>query len=328
MARALLTAQPYSVAKYRSRAYGAAVRDELRKRPDVVVVDHAQACSALDAVGAATPVVLVAHNAEGKVYARLAEEHDGGIRRRLNAREGRLLEAIEGDLARRASQIWTLTASDATYFRSLFASADVRTLAAASMLGEPPSDRRPERDVALLGSWTWRANAAGLDWFCDEVVPHLPDGMRVEVAGAGSERVQGRQPSLFVRGVVPDAPAFLSRARVVAVPAVAGGGMQIKLLDAIASGAAVVATPLALRGLDDVPATVAVADDGAEFAHELGRFAATGVDAAAQAEAMAWSAARRARLRAELAAWIGEVGGDRQESERALAAERAVAWRR
>jgi hypothetical protein len=104
--------------------------------------------------------------------------------------------------------------------------------------------------------------------------------------------------------------------------------MQIKLLDAIASGAAVVATPLALRGLDDVPATVAVADDGAEFAHELGRFAATGVDAAAQAEAMAWSAARRARLRAELAAWIGEVGGDRQESERALAAERAVAWRR
>jgi hypothetical protein len=48
----------------------------------------------------------------------------------------------------------------------------------------------------------------------------------------------------------------MAQAKVVAIPTLSGGGIQIKTLDAIASGSAIVATPVALRGISDPPATV------------------------------------------------------------------------
>jgi hypothetical protein len=71
------------------------------------------------------------------------------------------------------------------------------------------------------------------------------------------------------RGPVPDAEAFLRSARVVAVPKTSGTGIQIKTLNAIASGRAVVAATSAVRGLGDLPPTVTVTDDPAEFATAL-----------------------------------------------------------
>src|SRR4029077_15790218 len=107
-----------------------------------------------------------------------------------------------------------------------------------------------EVDVAVLGTWTWSANRAGLKWFLGEVCPHLPPWLAVEVAGAGSEALEGSAPGVRMRGRVPEVMPFLQRARVVAVPSVRGEGVQINTLDAIASGRAVVATPIATRGID------------------------------------------------------------------------------
>ena len=51
---------------------------------------------------------------------------------------------------------------------------------------------------------------------------------------------------------VPTSPMsapFLDRAAVVMAPMFTGGGMRVKVLEALAAGKAVVATPLALEGL-------------------------------------------------------------------------------
>lgn len=306
--RALAAREPYSVAKWRSRGYASAVRSALADGPEAIVVDHA-GMRAVAPLGdpRPAPLVFVAHNAESQLYRQLAEESGGRLGRWVNAREARLVREVEAELARRVDQVWTLTEADADYLRGLEPSADVRTLEVASAM-EPLADAPdPEYDVALVGTWNWHANARGLRWFADEVVPRLPGDLRVAVAGRGADWLAGRRANVEVCGFVPDARRFMSAARVVAVPSVAGGGIQLKTLDAVACGVPLVVTEEGARGIADLPATVAVTSDAAEFAAALARLAAEGDRAAARAAAASWAEARRQRFEDQVRSWVEEL---------------------
>jgi glycosyltransferase involved in cell wall biosynthesis len=117
----------------------------------------------------------------------------------------------------------------------------------------------------------------------------------------------------------------MSRARVVAVPSVAGGGVQVKTLDAVACGVPVVATRVATRGLRDLPASVAVTDDGAMFAEQLARFAAAPDPDRLREEAADWSRARRQALEESVVSWIADLAPPDDRPQHAVAIEAASA---
>jgi glycosyltransferase involved in cell wall biosynthesis len=58
--------------------------------------------------------------------------------------------------------------------------------------------------------------------------------------------------TVVVTGRVPDVTPYLDRAALVVVPLRLGGGMRVKVLEALAAGKAVVASPLAAEGLSVV----------------------------------------------------------------------------
>lgn len=301
MARAVGTGQPYTFAKYTGRAYRRVVAAALAQSPpDLVVLDHAQVAW-LDRADWGAPVVYLAHNVEHRVH----EVADGarGPGAWAHRREHRLLAPLEQGLAARASEIWTLTAADAEALAAL-AGGRVRTrvfdLPPARVPDAPPA---PSHDVVVLGSWRWRPNAAGLRWFVEHVVPELaPRGVEVVVGGADAAPILGARPGVRAVGAVPDALAFLQSGRVVAVPSVEGGGVQVKTLDAIASGRCVVATSTAMRGIANAPASVRVADAPAAFAE-----AAVAQGQASGAAGRTWAAARVSRFRGAVRAALREL---------------------
>ena len=68
-------------------------------------------------------------------------------------------------------------------------------------------------------------------------------------------------------GRVPDVTPYLNAAAVVALPIRVGGGMRVKLLEALAAGKAIVASPLAAAGLDVTDGEqLLIATSDAEFA--------------------------------------------------------------
>lgn len=305
-ARSLLRRAPYSAAKYRSRAY----RAEVARLADggdtnLIVVDHAQTAGAVGPLPQGIPVAYLAHNLEHELYRGLAGRATGA-RAAVLRRESRLIGRVERRIAERAHVAWALSDHDAGGLAAFGARA---TRVFGVPAGDPPRVLpAPEVDVALLGTWTWSANAAGLDWFCDEVLPALPAQVTVSVAGAGSERLAGTRRGLAAAGRVADALAFLSSASVVAVPSVAGGGVQVKTLDAIAAGREVVATPVAVRGLDELPETVTVAESGEGFAAALADAVRRGPRESTVRASADWTTARRRRFEADVAAAAREAG--------------------
>lgn len=79
-------------------------------------------------------------------------------------------------------------------------------------------------------------------------------------------------PNLVVTGTVSDVTPFLDRAAVFVVPAQQGGGIRIKVMEALAAGKAVVASRLAAEGLDVTDGDqISLADSDAEFVERVSR---------------------------------------------------------
>jgi glycosyltransferase involved in cell wall biosynthesis len=109
--------------------------------------------------------------------------------------------------------------------------------------------------VVFVGSLNFEPNVTAVKWLCAHIWPRVrkacPDA-RLSLVGKSPlpEVLElAGQDGIEVAADVPDVWPYLIRAAVVVAPMLTGGGIKNKILEAWASGAAVVATPRALRGL-------------------------------------------------------------------------------
>lgn len=272
---ALFKRRPYSSQKFASPEYRAAVHSQLAAGGfAAIVIDHAQMGFLADVDLRGLPLILVAHNVEWRLYLEQAKKNPTFLKRKIYAREARKMKELEVRLAAKAKVIWTLTKSDADWFRTIPGVAAVREfgLPGMPMVDSVEALQSGDRfDIGLIGTWIWEANAAGLRWFASEVLSKLPADFRVAVAGKGAGFIDSSRCEVL--GFVPSALSFMRSCKVLAVPSIAGSGVQIKTLDAIASGRPVVATSIALRGIDSPPVSVIKADEPEKFAFDLVRLA-------------------------------------------------------
>jgi len=139
----------------------------------------------------------------------------------------------------------------------------------------------PGKGDALIVASANYPNYLGLRWFLREVLPLAP-AVPVQILGNIERELQSRAPGLYKA----HARLFLGRvetealhdayrnALAVLLPATAGHGISIKTIEALSSGAPLIATSLAFRGLGiDAAglANVTLAEDGPAFAAALRR---------------------------------------------------------
>jgi polysaccharide biosynthesis protein PslH len=263
---------PYSAAKYITPTYIQQVKAQLQRHPyDAIVLDHAQLAWLLPHLDRQLPVICIAHNLEHDMYFQHWRNSTNRVAKWVYQREAALMQQLENRLAIETNQMWTLTEFDADYFRKIAGAGYIQPLSLPSGFIPPTSTTPlPKRfDIGIIGSWSWKPNVEGLEWFLQEVYPQLPHYCQIHVAGRGVDWLADKYPNITYRGFVKSAQTFMDEAKVMAIPTLSGGGIQIKTLDAIASGAMIVATSVAMRGIEQPPTTVAIADTGTAFAQQL-----------------------------------------------------------
>jgi sugar transferase (PEP-CTERM/EpsH1 system associated) len=135
---------------------------------------------------------------------------------------------------------------------------------------------RSQNELVVSGKMSYHANITMVLNLVKTIMPLIwenrPD-VRLTIVGKDPSReilALRQQPRIEVTGAVPDIRPFLQRAAVAVVPITYGVGIQNKVLEAMACGTPVVASPQAVSALQVVPwQDILVARDPQAFARSV-----------------------------------------------------------
>ena len=129
-----------------------------------------------------------------------------------------------------------------------------------------PSNAEPEpRRLLFIGSFAHPPNVLALEFFLAQVFPKLSGVTLHVIAGQRHERFWDlHHDNVEVEGFVSDVRPAYERASLVIAPLVASAGTNIKILEAMAMGKAIVSTEAGINGLDLERGTDLIAADAPE----------------------------------------------------------------
>ncbi|HEY2092148.1 MAG TPA: glycosyltransferase family 4 protein [Thermoanaerobaculia bacterium] len=262
--RSIFSRLPFIVARFVSREFHDAVDETIRRfRPDLVQIESP---FLLPYAPKGVPTVLRSLNVEFRIWEGLA-----------NAKRNPLLHWIASSLRRyeiRAMNgvdaIVPISAADATDFRALGCTRPMYVVPCGVVLPTPDSQLPAHGTVGFIGSLDYRPNQDAVTWIVDElwprVVERVPDA-KLSIAGSAPPewlRTEVERRGIELQANVADPNAFVRSVAVILAPIRAGGGMRIKILEAMALGRPVVATTLGASGTD--AQHVIIADEPEPFA--------------------------------------------------------------
>jgi GT2 family glycosyltransferase/glycosyltransferase involved in cell wall biosynthesis len=253
--------RPDTVEEFDRPAFHAALRQTIAKwRPGIVQLEFTQMAQyAAECAPART--ILVEHDITYDLYAQM------------------LATGNEDWEIRRQHQLWTKfeTAAWGEVDRVVTMS-DKDQAQVAGSVAIPngvdldrfqPSSQAPEpRRLLFIGSFAHRPNVMALEFFLRDVFPRMQNVTLHVIAGQRHQRFWDLQHAgVEVEGFVSDVRPAYQRATLVIAPLVASAGTNVKILEAMAMGKAIISTEAGIHGLElQRGADVVVTDSGEAMA--------------------------------------------------------------
>lgn len=224
--------------------------------------------------------ILDAHNALWLLYKRLWMTMRTGPKKWLLGRDWRLLKKYEGRICREFNGVLAVSEEDRKALEEASGQAlDVTVIPIAIDTREiTPVNFNPKGvRIIHIGTMYWPPNIDGILWFLQEVLPRVrerrPD-IVFDIVGANPPQeiisIGEVDKGVNVTGYVDDPTPYLEGASLMVVPLRAGGGMRVKILNALGQGLPIVSTTLGCEGIAITPGVhLLVADSPEDFANSV-----------------------------------------------------------
>ncbi|GAA4449423.1 hypothetical protein GCM10023092_03560 [Rurimicrobium arvi] len=222
-------------------------------------------------------IVQRLHNVEHEIWARLARQTTGALKKAYLENLARRIAVYERQVWSECDAVIPITQKDADYIRH----SNIDTPQIVIPYGMHWSDTESEipggRWKAYhIGAMDWKPNAEAMDWMRDAIVPAVQARVKeftFDFAGRSMpERFLNREQSSSFNccGEVADAQAFIADKQILIVPLKSGSGLRVKTLEAMAAGKLVISTSVGIQGIDALDNIHFLkADTASEFADKL-----------------------------------------------------------
>lgn len=250
----LFRREPYHVARFRSPLYRKALQDLLADyQPDLIQVESPYLTPYIE--GLSVPAVYRLHNIEWQIWERHTTEAKPLLRpylrlqtKRIRAYEAKSLHAYAGLLPISEKEAdWAYQAGYRGPMEVFPFGIEVEKYAA------PPLGQAHPR-IGFIGGLDWLPNQQAVVWLLEKVWPafrrRFPEA-ELSIAGRNCPRWLYRYADshTHILGEVPNALEFFYQHEIFLSPLFSGSGIRIKLIEAFATGRAIVATSVAAESL-------------------------------------------------------------------------------
>ena len=258
LAAALCSRRPFSVIAHRSSAFGRRVEDLAHSAAiDVLHVDTI-ALAPFVPQNCALPTVLTHHNIESVLMARRAAVETRPAAKWFLQREAAKLRAYEATVSPTFDTNVVMSAQDEAVLREMAAGLRTSIVPNGVDIDYFTPDGATETPALIYtGGMNMFANRDAVMHFLKDIWPLIvtqhPD-LRFYAVGQDPPRelmaLAEADPRIEVTGFVDDIRPFVRKSAVYIVPLRIGGGTRLKVLDAMASGKAIVSTSIGCEGID------------------------------------------------------------------------------
>ncbi len=194
--------------------------------------------------------ILVCHNIEADLFrqqvARLPV-----VARSIFSNDIKRYGELENRAFRKASLIIAISDEDAKTIRSQHPAARVvhiPPLFEGANLTRVRSPNGAKLRLGFVGRMQWWPNRDAVIWLRENLTP-VAGGREIHLYGLGSEDMTDHQSGIIGHGFVEDPEDIWSQIDVALCPMRTGGGLNIKLVEALARGVPTLTTPFGARGL-------------------------------------------------------------------------------
>ena len=257
----LASGKSYHVSRFESSRFRTELEKVLERTDcDAVILETVFVAPYIEIIRKVSPralVILRAHNVEHEIWERIAKNSGPLKKWYLNLQAGRL-KKYEISAGNDCDLLGTVTSRDADTFRQLGTGRELISIPIGINVSEYPVNQdsfKKPLSMAFIGSLDWMPNEEGLRWFLDHVwkprlcvaFPELTFHIAGRNAPAWLRNLNVKR--VIFHGEVPDAPDFVLQHSISVVPLLSGGGMRVKILEAMALERMVISTTTGMEGI-------------------------------------------------------------------------------
>lgn len=257
--RGLISSPPGSAAKFFDPRFGRLIQSCIRTYDiDVVELQHLNT-AAYQPFAAGVPVLLREHNVEYQVWERHAR-HARGMFERLYVHScGRRVRAYEAKMATRVERCITVSRADAEQLQAAAPAARIEAIPSGvdTEYFFPLDIYGPAGSMVMTGSFEWPPKQHNLRVLLEQIFPRIRDRVpeaTLTIVGAGVplelRRFGEAMTGVRFTGEVPDVRDYVRRAALVLNYLESGGGIALKVLEALAMRKAVLSNGLGVEGIE------------------------------------------------------------------------------
>jgi glycosyltransferase involved in cell wall biosynthesis len=223
-------------------------------------------------------IILRSHNLEYIIWERMAET-SGNIARKAYLRYlARKLKETELDAMRSVDGIVAISSEDAKRFKELGLKKPLIAVPFGvdlSTFDIHPYTKNEGLNLFHIGAMDWSPNVEGIYWFLEEIWPEVlqtTPNAKLHLAGRNMSDTlqQSDYPNTHIYGEIKDAYSFMGAYDVMVVPLLAGGGMRVKIIEAMALGKTVISTSIGAEGIIyENGKDIIIADNALQFVQAI-----------------------------------------------------------
>jgi glycosyltransferase involved in cell wall biosynthesis len=272
--RSLLRGRPMWATDWYIPAFARRVRELAAEwQPSIVQAEFQVMGQYLSALGNYPASRLLTVHEPGTVAARNLQNSQHGWLRLLHFFDRLAWDAFEPAVLRQAHRVVVFTERDRQELAPLAGTTPIIPIPLGTTIPHQPLDPLGQSPPSLLffGSFRHYPNVDAALRLATAIFPSLqaqfPDLCLYIIGEMAPPSVKAvANDHIFVTGRVAEVTPYLDQAAVVVVPLRHGGGMRVKVLETLAAGKALVASPLALEGLGTTNGQQAIfAESDTEF---------------------------------------------------------------
>ena len=260
IANYLFSSKPNHAKRFYHRSYAKKLKEVLLSfKPDVVQMESLFLAPYIDIVKQNSKAVNVLrmHNIEYQVWERLAYEVRNPLKKMYLNNLAARIKKFEIASWKLFDLLLPITKDDAAIVKFLNHHAHM-IITPFGIDTENIGRNENEQWIGYhIGAMDWMPNAEAMKWFISYVWPEVyraSPSFRFYFAGRNMPPAfeENLPIGISCAGEVEDANAFIADKKILIVPLRSGGGIRVKILEAMAAGKLVISTKVGMQGIEAV----------------------------------------------------------------------------